>query len=252
MSNPGRIELQPAYVLHRHPYRDTSLIVELLTAEHGRLGLLAKGAKRPRSPLRPLLQPFSPLLVSWVGRGELPVVIAAERGAALTPLPGEALLCGFYLNELVLRLTHRHESHRALFAHYGATLGALRASKDFERVLRRFEKSLLEEIGYGLVLEHEAASQAPIEPHRRYRYDPERGPVDVTDAADARHTLTGRSLIALREDTLWDPTTGREIKRLMRQVLEHHLGERPLASRELFRPPTPATDSNAVPADETS
>lgn len=233
----ARVALQPAYVLHGKPYRDTSLLVEAFTPEHGRLGLMARGARAARSRVRGLLQPFRPLLVSWAGRGDLFTLAAAEEHGAMPVLTGDALLSGFYLNELLLRLLQRHDPHPGLFSRYDATLRSLAeyACQDtgLQRVLRGFERHLLQEIGYGLVLDHDVATGLPIEAEGIYRYDLERGPVRHA-GGDGAIILQGRSLIALASDTLDDTVVLRETKRLLREALAIHLGAQPLRSRELY------------------
>lgn len=232
----ARAVLQPAYVLHRRPYHDTSLLLEAFTAAFGRVGLVAKGARRARSPLRGIMQPFTPLLLSWSGRGELATVSAAERAAPLPQPNGRSLLCGLYMNELLMRFTCRHEPHRALFAHYGSALSQLVGGNDGQPVLRRFEKALLEEVGYGLILDHDVETGKPIAPDAHYAYIPERGPVPCARRPHDVPWLRGRSLIALHQDRDLDFTQAREVKELMRTVIEYHLGGRALISRSLFRP----------------
>src|SRR6478672_7918420 len=152
---------EPAFVLHTYPYRETSLIVEALTERAGRVAMVARGAKRPRSELRGVLQAFQPLALSWAGAGELKTLAKAEWRGGL-PLPaGAALLCGFYLNELLLKLLPREDPHPALFAHYEDALRALTEHSTGAAqavVLRRFELKLLAEVGYALALTHEAVT----------------------------------------------------------------------------------------------
>ncbi len=259
-----RALLEPAYVLHRRPYRDSSLIVEVLTAGHGRFSLVARGARRPSARLHGLLQLFTPLLLSWSGRGEMGTLNAAEgRGVML--LQGKALISGFYLNELLMKLLVRHDAHARLFDAYERTLRELAfcgeaADRDRhqQRSLRLFEKVLLEEIGYGLVLDHEVLGGTPIRAGAEYDYYPERGPVDAgsmntgantgvntgvntganTGAADGADVLRlrGSSLIALAQGALDDGECLREVRALMRMVIGVCLAQRPLHSRALFRP----------------
>ncbi len=228
------VTLQPAFVLHTRPYRDTSLLVEAFSRERGRVGLVARGARSGRSRLAGVLQPFSPLLLSWRGQGELVTLIGAEAdGPALLP-PGGGLLSGFYLNELLLRLLHRGDAHPELYAVYCQTLALLGRGEDEEAVLRRFERLLLQEIGYGLQLEHAADSGDPIMAGRRYDYLPERGPVPLVGEPRGV-AVHGETLLALARDACLDERCRREAKRLMRAALAVHLGDRPLKSRELYR-----------------
>lgn len=228
-------QLIPCYVLHRRDYGNTSLLAEVFARNLGRFPVLAKGAKQPRTLGAALLQPFRPLLIAVAGRGEVKTLRRLEPGAiTVPPLLGKALFCGFYVNELVMRLLGRSDPHERLFEHYGATLGALALDTEPPAlVLRRFELRLLEEIGYALVLNREAGTGAALRPEARYRYDPERGPVSCGEP-DAVGSIAGRTLLALGEDTALDPTAAREARDLMRQVLAHHLGGKPLKSRELF------------------
>lgn len=231
-----RVSLQPAYLLHRKPYRDTSLILEAMTPDYGRVGLVAKGARRPRSQLPGLLQPFLPLLLSWSGRGELFTLTDAEgRGPLLMP-PGRLSISAFYLNELLLRLLPRDDPHEALFQAYSKALDRLARNEEVEWELRLFEKRLLEAIGYGLQLTQAAdGGGAPIQPDRQYCYHLEVGPLPATERVGGL-LLGGRTLLALAtEETAVGPEVRGEAKQLMRAALALYLGDRPLKSRELFR-----------------
>ena len=176
-----RADHQPAYVLHTYPYKETSLIVEAFTRAYGRVALLARGARRPRSAMRGVLLAFHPLRLGWSGgmsnEASLGNLISAEWAGALQPLAGRGLMCGFYLNELLLRLLPRDDPHESLFEVYGESLRQLSQGIPQASVLRSFEKRLLAELGYAPLLDHDAASGAPIEPDRRYVYEPDRGPM---------------------------------------------------------------------------
>ena len=158
--NPRRIELTPGYLLHHRPWRDTSRILEVYTREHGRMTLFARGVRGPTAKLAAVLQPFQPLLLSFSGRGEAPALTGAERAHECAALPAPCLLAAFYLNELLLKLTTRHDPLPELFDHYHATLGQLRGGAPLEPALRLFEKRLLEVLGYGLDLSHRAVRRA--------------------------------------------------------------------------------------------
>jgi DNA repair protein RecO (recombination protein O) len=231
-----RISQEPAYVLHHHDYGETSLLLEIFTRRHGRLGVVAKGARRARSPLRAALIPFQPLVMGFSGRGELPTLTAAEPAGAAPAIAGEALFCGLYLNELLLRLLHRHDPHERLFESYSAALGKLGEGRETEALLRVFEKHLLEDIGFGLVLDHDVQGGAPLQPGQFYRYLPERGPVPADAAEGEGIAVQGASLLALARERLDDRVALREVKHLMRALLARHLGDRPLTSRSLFHP----------------
>lgn len=233
----------PAYVLHAYPYRETSLIVEAFTGGFGRVAMVAKGAKRPRSEMRGLLQGFQPLTLSWAGAGELKTLTRAEWCGGLPLLGGAALLCGFYLNELLLKLLAREDAHPALFADYEQALAALAresAPQAQAVVLRRFEMRLLAELGYALNLTREADSGAAIDPARVYHYVPDRGPRLVPanvarEPAPRGVSVRGATLQALAAGSFPDAESASEAKRLMREVIDHHLEERRIVSRRVVR-----------------
>jgi len=231
-----RVTQEPAYILHQHEYGETSLLLEVFSRGHGRLGLLAKGVRRTKSPLRAALVPFQPLSITFSGRGELPVVNQAEPVRAAPELGGQALICGLYLNELLVRLLHRHDPHEQLFDAYAKTLERLGDRPLDEAVLRIFEKRLLEETGYGLVLDHDVTDGCPIDAGVEYRYLVERGPVRATSREDEGVIVRGETLLALGQEHLVSPEIQRDAKHLLRAMLARQLGERPLVSRKLFRP----------------
>lgn len=233
--NRERVRLQPAYILHHHPYRNSSRLLEVFTRDHGRFGMVARGVGSRRSRLQGRLQPFRPLLLSWSGRGELMTLTAAESDGLPLPLSGAALLGGFYLNELLLRLTGRHLPTPDLFALYHETLCRLGEGGLDEGVLRSFECRLLEELGYRMVLDHDVESGAPIQPDRCYCYHIEKGPVEVAEDGGGELRLSGSTLLALARGRFPDAASLREARRLMRRVLAFYLGDKPLRSRQLFR-----------------
>jgi DNA repair protein RecO (recombination protein O) len=242
---------EPAFVLHTYPYKETSLIVEALTAEYGRVGLVARGAKRPRSELRGLLQAFQPLTLAWAGAGEVKTLIRAEWRGGL-PLPGgAALLCGFYLNELLLKLLPREDPHPGLFAHYEDALRALAADAPPAAqavILRRFELRLLAELGYALSLTREAGTGRPIEPRERYHYAFDRGPQRYAAEPGVRWPVVrGAALIALAEERYPDAETAGEAKRLMRLVLDHYLEQRGIFSRRVVQDLQALDDERETP-----
>ncbi len=242
MGSKETMALEPAYVLHRRAYRDSSLIVELLTRHQGRVAVVARGARRPRSRYQGCLEPFQPLLVSWGGRGELGTLRAIERAAGGGWLAGRLLPYGFYLNELLLRLLHRDDPCPEIFLAYRGVLRELGEAGQpdaalVQRLLRVFEKRLLEALGYGLNLQYDGLSGEMIRPKGRYRYYPQQGAVAVTAVASAGGgsvEVHGSSLLALAEEKLDDPRSLQESRRLMRLVLGGLLGERPLHSRGLL------------------
>lgn len=241
MSSDHRVLMQPAYVLHQRPYQDSSAIVELFTPEYGRVGVVAKGIKRPKSPWRGLLQAFQPVLVSWVGRGELATLTGVDAQGEVLRMPPAVMASGFYLNELLMRLLHRHEAQVELFSCYDSTvrqLASLAADRqppvgELEVALRRFELRLLASLGYALVLDHDVASGVPIERERLYRYQLERGPLAAGDDTEGI-VVHGGTLLALNNGRLETDEERREAKRLMRAVLGRHLGDKPMFSRQLL------------------
>ena len=230
----ARVVQQPAFVLHARPYRETSLLVELLTRDHGRVAVVARGAKRTKSKTRNIVQQFRPLLVDWSARGELGTMHGAEQIAAPPVLQGEALYCGLYLNELLIRLLHRNDPHPDVFERYRAVLAELAGSASVQPALRLFEKHLLEAVGYGLILDHEAGSERPLQADARYDYRPGDGPVRLGDAQVARRAgISGAALLALHTEHI-DPEWLPELRRLMRRQIGYHLGDKPLVSASLF------------------
>lgn len=225
--------LQPCYVLHTRRYRESSQIVELLTRDHGRLGVMARGA--PGGKAAASLQPFSPLLAQWRGSGELPSLIGAESAGPALHLQGRALYCGLYVNELLLRLTERADPHSQLFSAYvGCLLALASAGNDnagLEPVLRRFELDLLDDLGLGMQLSEDELGQ-PLDPEQRYHYDIERGPRLATASTQ---TVSGASLLALAQGVFDSEATRQEARALMRRILAVRLGGKELKSRELFR-----------------
>jgi DNA repair protein RecO (recombination protein O) len=225
-----RVLLEPAYLLHQRPYGELHAILEVFAREHGRVGLIARGVRSPRSRRRTLLQPFTALLLSWDLRGELGLLTEVEaRGAPA--LGGRTLISGLYLNELLVRLLRRDDPHPVLYDRYAAVLRRLGEAAGEAAALRSFERDLLEQLGYGLQLEHDYRGTA-IEPASLYDYRLEEGPVLAgTEPALPVH---GDTLLALAADRLRTPRQLHEAKRLMRGALAIHLGERPLKSRELY------------------
>ena len=226
-----RVWLAPAYVLHQYPYRDTSRIVEVFTSDHGRLSLFARGANGPKSSLKGVLRPFQRLLVSWVGRSEACQLVTAEIDGALTNLRNERLMSGFYLNELLLKLTERCDPHPEIFHSYCACVAALCAGADEEASLRRFEKRLLDDLGYGLELKLTDQGR-PVEPGGYYRFEVQRAPQPCV--AEAPGAIYGRSFADLDAETFEDARSLRDAKRVLRAALDACLDGRALKSREVM------------------
>jgi DNA repair protein RecO (recombination protein O) len=227
----SRIQLEPAYVLHSRSFRETSLIVESFTRDHGRVALVARGAKAPKSRWRNVLQPFRPLLLSWNQKTDLGTLTAADQVASPPALQRQALYCGLYLNELLMRLLHRGDSHAEVFERYRNVLTGLAANEPPQPLLRLFEKHLLEAIGYALLLDREYRGGDEIQPGMWYHYRPDRGPKLCSGPGEDR--ISGNALLGLHSEQLQTEHL-RELRMLMRAVISYHLGGKPLASQSLF------------------
>jgi DNA repair protein RecO (recombination protein O) len=233
MAERGRQESRDALILHSYPYRETSLLLDVFARGFGRVSMVARAARSPRSTLRGVLLAFQPLTLSWFGKGEVRTLARAEWIGGHPRLQGEALMCGFYLNELLLRLLPREDPHDALFARYRDALRQLASPGDSAPVLRSFEKALLKEMGYAMPLERDSANGNAIDPVKHYRYDPERGPIEV-DGTAADAVVSGRTLLDMARDDYSDPLTQQQAKVLMRALLNHRLEYQPLKSRRIF------------------
>ncbi|MDQ1315398.1 MAG: repair protein RecO [Pseudomonadota bacterium] len=243
MSSDARINNEPGLILHTYPFKETSVVAEVFTRGHGRMALIARGARRPASALRGLMQPFTPLLLSWFGKSELKTLHAAEWQGGLTAPQGRALMCGFYLNELLLRLLARGDAHELLYDRYIDTLDQLAGEEssaiDYERILRRFETNLLSEIGYGATFDVDAENGTPIEPGARYVFQPERGALRASGQPGC--PVSGQTLIDLAAGRFEQAATLVEAKALMRTLINHTLGAKPLYTRQLLRELTDLT-----------
>jgi len=218
-----RIEQQPVYVLHARAYRETSLLLECLTREHGRLGVVARGVRGERARLRrALLEPFQPLMMNFLLRGEMATLTGVEPTGVPLRLPGDAGLAGLYLNELVVRLTARQDPYPPLFDAYARTLGCLATGEPLGWSLRRFERDLLDAIGYGLQLQHDSGTGEPLEPDAFYRYMADQGAVPCV--AGHPHALRGSDLLALADDRMPDSRGLKSLRDMMRGIIRFHLG----------------------------
>jgi DNA repair protein RecO (recombination protein O) len=228
-----RISGQPAFVLHSYPYKETSLIVDLLTRDHGRIALVAKGAKRPHSKLRGVLQTFQPLSVSWSGKSEVRTLTGAEWVGGLLPVEKSALLCGFYLNELLVKFLARDDPHRPLFDHYVSTLNELAHGESVPIVLRKFELALLRETGFAGNFTRCTDTGEAVQQDQTYVVDPERG-ARPAKASDVWTRVSGKTLLDMEREDYSDPATQTQSKFLMRALLSHHLGGAPLNTRQIL------------------
>jgi DNA repair protein RecO (recombination protein O) len=231
-----RVELVPGYLLHQRPYRESSALLEIFTETHGRVGLVARGVRSARSRQRGDLQPFRQLQFSWQSRGELGTLTTVEPDGVVTTFRGKALYSAFYLNELLVRLLARHDPHPALFGAYSSSLQVLGQGDDVEAVLRRFEIHLLQELGYGLQLHCDVETGEALRSDTLYDYHLESGPVRTESDLPGGFIFRGASLVAMAHGELNDPLVLQDAKRLLRAALKLYLGEKPLKSRELFRP----------------
>ncbi len=234
MKKAERFDSKEAFVLHSYPFRETSLIVEAFSMDMGRVALVARGARRPASSFRGLLLPFQPLLLSWYGKSELRTLHRAEWQGGHPRLAGMALICGLYLNELLMRLLPRDDAHEGLFVNYRETLQAMGRDADLQGILRRFEVDLLKEMGYAPILDADVRGK-PIEPERVYTYELERGPVPEEGATPNSVRLTGKTLLDMACGNYADATTQQQSKALMRMLINHHLGAQPLHTRRLLQ-----------------
>lgn len=226
MSSPDFLH---AYLLHTRPYRESSLLAELLVAELGRVGVIMRGARRGRQSNSQL---FQPLLVTLAGNGELKTLKAVEPAGSLLMLTGNALFSGFYLNELLVRLSPRDLALPEVFAAYALALGELAETQDVEPLLRRFEKTLLDALGYGFAFELDGESGEPVQVGATYAFYPELG--FRRESARAGIVFSGQVLLELAAGRYDAPEARQAAKRIMRQALARQLGDRPLKSRELF------------------
>ncbi len=231
----SRQDSQRAFVLHSYPFRETSLILETFARDHGRVALVARGARRPKSSLRGVLLPFQPLLLSWSGKRELRTLIRAEWQASHAPLRGQALICGFYLNELLLKMLPRDDPHERLFSIYECTLTALATSSEQATALRWFEMALLRELGYAVILDRDVEREEPVARDRSYVYVVERGPVRPDSASRSGVELSGQTLIDMQSGNFTSLQTQQQSKVLMRTLINHYLGNQVLHTRQLLR-----------------
>jgi len=239
MSGRQRIDGQAAFILHSYAYSETSLIIDVFSRDFGRLPLLARGARRPRSAMRGVLQAFQPLELGWFGAGEVRTLARAEWIGGMPMLGGTALMLGYYLNELLMKLLPREDAHAALFNAYATALESLALGRNGGSSgtthLRQFEKALLRELGYGMVLEREAVTGEAILPDRLYHYLIERGPVLTVHGDQPQgQAICGKTLLDLARDDYADPRTLSESKLLMRMLINHYLAGQALHSRRVF------------------
>ena len=234
---------QTVYVLHTYPFKETSLVVELFSQQFGRIAAVAKGARRPHSAMRGMLQSFQMLSGAWSGKNELKTLHSLDWNAGLSLLKGEALMCGFYMNELLLRLLPREDAHETLFEYYTNTINvlsnmqALDNGAELASTLRRFELKLLQEMGYAVPLLQDE-NDAEILADKTYRYEAEYGACDLNGSKIGTQKngvqLSGKTMLDMARDDYADAATQSQSKQLMRYLLAHYLGDKPLHTRQLL------------------
>ena len=228
----NRVNLEPAFVLHTRAFKETSLIVEILSKEFGRIAFTAKGARRPRSSLRGMLLPFQSLQATWSGRQELKTLHNIEWSNAFLTIEGDALVCGFYLNELIMRLVPKDDPYPKLYDFYNNTIQELTSNKFLSVTLRRFELRLLQELGYQVPLNKDIHGGI-IDPDKKYFYQVESGP-SFNRTFNDQIPVAGKTLLDMAADNYEDIKTERQSKQLMRYLINHYIGDKPLHSKQLF------------------
>jgi DNA repair protein RecO (recombination protein O) len=235
MADREQVQLTHGFVLHQRPYRNTSQLLECLTETHGRVALVAQGTKRGHGERRALLQPFMPIVLSWLRRGELGRLTHVEADGASHDLAAQHLLAGFYANELVLRLLARGDPNSEVFSCYSRCLAELGARAHVARTLRLFELRLLRALGYGLELTVDTETGEPLQGEAHYLFELERGPRMTDRSSGQDEVYSGYELMALHDQTLYDEASVRAAQRLLGRVLKAYLGERPLQSRKVLK-----------------
>ena len=231
-----RVQHQESYIMHTRPYSESSLLIDAFSRDYGRVSLLAKGVRRVKSKIRGMLRPFQPLFLSWSGKGELQTLTGAETNYSIRVLDQSGWLCGCYMNELLIRLLHKFDPHETLFDHYSDTLALIEQGNSLQVVLRIFEKRLLKEIGYGLVLTHDVKNNQPVLEHRTYRYFPDSGPT-LSDNSEMESVwmVGGTTLLALENEKFSNSLQLTQSKHLMRALLNQSLQGKVLKSRSILQ-----------------
>lgn len=227
--------LTPSFVLHTRPYRETSLLIDLFSREHGRVSLVARGVRKKNSSRYSLLQPYQRLLVAWSGKSELMTLTDVELDMRPYNLTSRRVIAGFYLNELLARLLHQGDPHADLFDMYDRTLAELDCNESNEALaIRLFEKKILEAIGYGLTLDIDVGTGEVIQPGISYYYRADKGASRQRPEKTDYMEVSGDMLMALKQESFSNENLLRECKIFMRYLLQKHIGNKPLASRKLF------------------
>jgi DNA repair protein RecO (recombination protein O) len=230
-----KVEHTPCYILHSRDYRESSLILEIISREYGRVSIVAKGAKRNKKQQGINFNIYQKYLMSWVSKSELGTLVDIELASLMNSLKPEQMMAGFYMNEITLRLLHKHESHPELFDSYDSTISKLLNDESEQTLLRYFEKSLLQSLGYGVVLDHDAKTGESIVAEKDYSYKLDFGPSLETSDTKSGVKVSGKTLIELDNEILSDSKNKNEAKILLRSILNQYLGDKPLASRQLYQ-----------------
>jgi DNA repair protein RecO (recombination protein O) len=233
MSNPKRVQQQPAFILHHRPFRDSSQILDVLTRDHGKVALVARGSRGSKSRLAGVLRPFLPLRVSWVARSDLGTLTGAEASGAPSGLRGDELLSAYYVNELILHFLHRHDPQPEIYGLYEQAIRALCGAHNVAACLRSFELEFLSMLGYAVNLDREAGTHDSVVAERNYDYRVEDGPVQV-ERSTGPLVFSGATLLAIAAGQLEDVEVLRAANRLLREVVSYHLGGKELQSRKVL------------------
>jgi len=233
MTAARRIQQQPAFILHHRPFRDTSQLLDVISRDHGKVSLVARGSRAAKSRLRGVLRPFQLLRLSWFMRSDLGTLTGAEIDTVPVALSGDALLSAYYVNELILNFLHRHDPQPEIFDAYAQTIAALARSGELAANLRVFEIELLRLLGYAPNLVLDAASHDTVDAERFYEYRVEQGPVAVS-RHDGPMIFSGARLRAIAAAEFDDPQVLHDANRLLREIIRHHLAGRDLKSRKVL------------------
>ena len=232
MSSQRRVQQQPGYILHRRPFRDTSQILDILTRDHGKIAVVARGSRGSKSRLAGVLRPFLPLRVSWVAKSDLGTLTGAETGGSPVSMVGDAVFSAYYVNELLLHFLHRYDPQPEIFALYEEVVRALASTDNIAASLRSFELEFLSLLGYAVNLDHEFGSRDALLAGQNYEYRMEQGPVSVQRTGPM--VFKGEVLSGIGEQRFDNPDILRAANRLLREVVGFHLGGKELKSRKVL------------------
>lgn len=233
MSSQRRVQQQPGYVLHHRPFRDTSQILDIVTRDHGKVAVVARGSRGSRSRLAGILRPFLPLRVSWVAKSDLGTLTGAEAAGPPAGMVGDAMLSAYYLNELLINFLHRYDPQPEIFALYERVLPALVGNSNVAAILRSFELEFLSLLGYAVNLDHPFDSQQKLVAEQNYEYRMEQGPAPV-DRPVGGMVFRGQTLTAIASEEFDEPDVLKAANRLMREIISFHLGGKELKSRKVL------------------